>query len=316
METAPEPPLQSPSGLWLPLITPFRDGRLDHVSLRRLIAYYATKPVDALILAATTGEGLTLDDVEIEQLVMVTAEALADCGRALPVHLGVSGSDTRKLVQWLARTANWPVDGYLIACPYYSRPSQAGLMLHFEALSEATTRPILIYNIPYRTGVNLGNDAMLRLAARDNITGVKDCCADTRQTVELLRRRRPGFAVLSGEDALFFGALMRGCDGAVVASAHVETEAFAAARQRMLDGDRRGAAMEWRRLAEVPRLLFAEPSPAPLKYWLWRLGLIDSGELRLPMTAIGEALKEAIDRRIYSAKSNSYIDAGSLLPVR
>lgn len=315
METPPEPPLQSPSGLWLPLITPFRDGRLDDLSLRRLIAYYAEKPIDALILGATTGEGLTLDDGEVEQLVMLTAEALADCGRAMPVYLGLSGSDTRRQVRTLARTANWPVDGYLIACPYYSRPSQAGLVLHFEALAEATARPILIYNIPYRTGVNLGNDAMLRLAERHNITGVKDCCADTRQTVELLRRRPPGFAVLSGEDALFYGALMRGCDGAVVASAHVETEAFAVVRQRLLADDRLGAATEWRRLAEVPRLLFAEPSPAPLKYWLWRQGLIDSGELRLPMTAIGEALKGAIDRRISAAKPVPYRNFSAPAPA-
>ncbi|ABD09208.1 Dihydrodipicolinate synthetase [Rhodopseudomonas palustris HaA2] len=302
METESEPP----SGLWLPLITPFCDGALDAASLRRLIAHYARQPIDRLILAATTGEGLTLDDDEIEQLVMLTAEALAEAGRALPVWLGLCGSDTRKLVRTLARVANWPVDGYLIACPSYSRPSQQGLVLHFEALSDAATRPIMIYNIPYRTGVNLGNAAMLHLAARDNIVGVKDCCADTRQTVELLHDRPRGFAVLSGEDALYFGALVRGCDGAVLASAHIETEAFATVRQRILADDRLGASIAWQRLAEVPKLLFAEPSPAALKYALWRLGLIDSPELRLPLTGISDDLAKALDARLLAAKSGTY----------
>jgi 4-hydroxy-tetrahydrodipicolinate synthase len=164
----------------------------------------------------------------------------------------------------------------------------------------------MIYNIPYRTGVNLGNAAMLHLAARDNIVGVKDCCADTRQTVELLHDRPRGFAVLSGEDALYFGALVRGCDGAVLASAHVETEAFAMVRQRILADDRLGASIAWQRLAEVPKLLFAEPSPAALKYALWRLGLIDSPELRLPLTGISDGLAKALDARLLAAKSETY----------
>lgn len=246
---------------------------------------------------------------------MLTAEALAEAGRALPVWLGLSGSDTRKLVRTLARIANWPVDGYLIACPYYTRPSQDGLVLHFEALAEAAARPILLYNIPARTGVNLGNEALLRLAERPNIVGLKDCCAELRQTNDLLRLRPPGFSVLSGEDALFYGAQVRGCDGAVLASAHLETAAFAAVRQRILDGDRLGASLEWHRLADLPRLLFAEPSPAPLKYCLWRQGLIDSPELRLPMTGVSPALAAALDARLSVVKTATNADRERRLPA-
>jgi 4-hydroxy-tetrahydrodipicolinate synthase len=174
----------------------------------------------------------------------------------------------------------------------------------------------MVYNIPYRTGVNLGNEAMLQLAERGNIVGVKDCCADTLQTVDLLRRRPPGFAVLTGEDALFYGALMRGADGAILASAHVETEAFAAVRQRLLAGDQLGASAEWRRLSEVPKLLFAEPSPAPLKYWLWRAGLIDSPEVRMPMVPVGADLAVSIDRWILRAKPAAYAGAGEVARAR
>jgi 4-hydroxy-tetrahydrodipicolinate synthase len=218
--------------------------------------------------------------------------------RRLPIYLGLSGSDTRKGVTALARTAGWPIDGYLIACPYYSRPSQDGLVRHFSALAEGTDRPILIYNIPYRTGVNLGNDAMLQLAERPTIAGVKDCCADAQQSFDLVRRRPPGFAVLTGEDALFYSALTQGADGGILASAHIRTDAFAAVRARLLVGDQPGALADWQRLADLPRLLFAEPNPAPIKHWLWRQGLIDSPELRLPMTGVSPDLAARIDREI------------------
>ena len=143
------------SGLWLPLITPFNDGALDEISLRRLLRHYAAQPVDAFVLAATTGEGLTLDDDETAHLVSIAAEEIASGSRSIPLYLGISGSDTRKVAKTLTHSAAWPLAGYLIACPYYIRPNQAGLIQHFTALAESTSRPILVYNIPYRTGVNL-----------------------------------------------------------------------------------------------------------------------------------------------------------------
>jgi 4-hydroxy-tetrahydrodipicolinate synthase len=290
-------------GIWLPLITPFRDDKLDEPSLRRLIRHYAAEPIDGLILGATTGEGLTLDDAELERLVDVSRTELATAGRSLPVYLGLCGSDTRDVAKVLHGSANWPIDGYLIACPYYTRPSQDGLFRHFSALSQATSRSILIYNIPYRTGVNLGNETMLRLAEHTNIVGVKDCCADLMQSFDLIRSRPPGFAVLTGEDALFYPALALGSDGGVLASAHVETAAFATIRTRLLQGDQAGALSAWRRLVDLPRLLFAEPSPAAIKHFLWRTGLIDSPELRLPMTPVSDALAARIDQEISRTKS-------------
>jgi 4-hydroxy-tetrahydrodipicolinate synthase len=291
------------SGIWLPLITPFRDDELDQSSLRRLVRHFAHQPIDGLILAATTGEGLTLDEGELACLVAITAEERDAAGRRLPIYLGLSGSSTKKLIKDLARSSTWPIDGYLIACPYYTRPSQQGLFAHFSALADNTSLPILIYNIPYRTGVNLGNETMLRLAERDNIVGVKDCCADSAQSFDLTRDRPAGFTVLTGEDALFYGALTQGADGGILASAHIETAAFASVRNRLLRGDQPGALMAWRELADLPRLLFAEPSPAPIKHWLWRTGLIDSPELRLPMMPVSEALAHRIEAEIARTKA-------------
>ena len=300
-------------GLWLPLVTPFRDGVLDEASLRRLMRHYAREPIEGLILGATTGEGLTLDEQEVERLAALSAAELAEAGKRMPLLLGLSGSDTRKVAAALERTARWPVGGYLIACPYYTRPSQEGLVRHFSLLADSTTRPILIYNIPYRTGVNLGNEAMLELARRANIVGVKDCSADPVQSFDLMRRKPPGFAVLTGEDAFYYSALTQGADGGILASAHIQTRAFAAIRKTLLAGDQPGALSDWHRLCELPRLLFAEPSPAPIKHWLWRAGLIDSAEVRLPMTPVSKGLAARIDQEI--EQTQAWTERGLALPV-
>jgi 4-hydroxy-tetrahydrodipicolinate synthase len=289
-------------GLWIPLITPFRDGDLDEPSLSRMVHHYAALPVDGLILGATTGEGLSLTDEELDRLVLVARSALADAKRRMPVFLGLSGGATSKVVKALHRTQMLPVDGYLIACPYYIRPSQAGLFQHFAKLADSTERPILIYNIPYRTGVNLGNETMLRLAELPNIVGVKDCSADAAQSFDLLRLKPEGFSVLTGEDALFYTALTQGAEGGILACAHVETKAFALVRDLLRQGDQRGALAAWQALVETPRLLFLEPNPAPIKHWLWRTGLIDSPELRLPMMPVSDTLALCIDQHIERTK--------------
>jgi 4-hydroxy-tetrahydrodipicolinate synthase len=295
-------------GLWLPLVTPFRNGELDEASLRRMVRHYADLPVDGLVLAATTGEGLTLDPSETERLVRTVRDEIGARNplenpleyplENLPVCLGLSGSNTSALLETLQRTASWPIEGYLISCPYYSRPSQRGLEQHFGALADRAAHPVMLYNIPYRTGVNLGNDAMLRLAAHPNIVGLKDCSADGDQSRELLRRRPHGFAVLTGEDRQYQDALADGADGGILASAHIETESFAQIWKSMAAGEHEAAAARWRSVADLVRLLFAEPSPAPIKYWLWHTGLIDSAEVRLPMTEVSPELAARLDREI------------------
>jgi 4-hydroxy-tetrahydrodipicolinate synthase len=284
-------------GLWLPLVTPFRNGELDETSLRRLVRHYAALPLNGLILAATTGEGLTLAPEETERLVFAVRDEIGGA-RNLSVCLGLSGSNTRALLDTLDSTAAWPIDGYLISCPYYSRPSQQGLQRHFSALADRARHPVMLYNIPYRTGVNLGNEAMLRLADHPDIVGLKDCCSEREQSLELLRRRPAGFAVLTGEDAQYHEALVDGADGGILASAHIETETFALVRKLVVAGEHDAALSCWRSVADLTRLLFSEPSPAPIKYWLWRSGLIDSAEVRLPMTEVSAGLAAHLDQEI------------------
>jgi 4-hydroxy-tetrahydrodipicolinate synthase len=282
-------------GLWLPLVTPFRDGKLDEASLRRLVRHYANGPVDGFILAATSGEGMTLEMAELERIVALTREVIAECGRIIPICLGLSGASTSKLSDALDETAAWPIDGYLIASPYYTRPSQRGLIRHFSLLADRAAWPIVLYNIPYRTAVNLTTETLLRLAEHPNIAGLKDCSADRAQSVDLLRRRPPGFRVLTGEDAQYYDALTDGADGAILLSAHLETENFAAVRTLLRQGNQAAARARWDSLSDLTQLLFAEPSPAPAKYWLTRTGLIDSPEVRLPMVEVSTELAARLD---------------------
>jgi 4-hydroxy-tetrahydrodipicolinate synthase len=285
-------------GLWLPLVTPFRNSELDETSLRRLVAHYASGPIDGLILAATSGEGLALSGAELERLVNVVREELDARRRFLPICLGMAGASTRKMQDTLDETAAWPIDGYLISSPYYVRPSQRGLLAHFTALADHASWPILLYNIPYRASVGLNNDTLLELAEHPNIAGMKDCGADRAQSRELLRQRPAGFRILTGEDAEYFDALDDGADGAILLSAHVETEMFATVFAEMKTGNRAAALAAWQDVSELTRLLFAEPSPAPAKHWLARTGLIASAEVRLPMMEVSAELASRLDREI------------------
>jgi 4-hydroxy-tetrahydrodipicolinate synthase len=285
-------------GLWLPLVTPFHNGELDETSLRRLVAHFANGPIDGLILAATSGEGLALSTSELERLVNVVRGELDARRRLLPICLGMAGASTRKMQDTLDETAAWPIDGYLISSPYYVRPSQRGLLAHFTALADHASWPILLYNIPYRASVGLSNETLLALAEHPNIVGMKDCGADRAQSRELLRTKPAGFRILTGEDAEYFDALDDGADGAILLSAHVETDSFAAVFAHMKAGNREAALAAWQSVAELTRLLFAEPSPAPAKHWLARTGLIASAEVRLPMVEVSNELAARLDREI------------------
>jgi 4-hydroxy-tetrahydrodipicolinate synthase len=285
-------------GLWLPLVTPFRNGELDEASLRRLVRYYADSPIDGLVLAATSGEGLSLGMRELEQLVTLARSEIAGSGRTIPICLGLSGAATAKMREALDETATWPIDGYLIASPYYTRPSQRGLLRHFSALADHASWPIVLYNIPYRTAVNLENETLLQLAAHPNIVGIKDCGADRAQSIDFLHRRPPGFRVLTGEDAQYYEALADGADGAILLAAHIATDIFASVWTLLKQGDRDAAQARWDSISDLTELLFAEPSPAPVKYWLWRTGLIDSAEVRLPMVEVSAPLAARLDAEI------------------
>jgi 4-hydroxy-tetrahydrodipicolinate synthase len=280
------------SGLWVPLVTPFKDGAVDYASYERLVAHYVSLCIDGLFPLGTTGEAPTLDDDEAERLVERTLVVAA--GR-VPVFVGVGGNATRKLEKSLRRLQRLPFDGIVSVCSYYNRPGPDGLIAHFRAVAAATDRDVLIYNIPYRTAINLSNDYLLELAQVPNIVGVKDSSGSLAQSLDLLARRPVGFSVLTGEDALYFTMMAHGADGGILAASQLMTERFIEVRRRFAANDLDGARKAWTPLASFVPLLFAEANPMPIKHCLWRQGLIASPECRLPLTRISDALARRLD---------------------
>ena len=280
------------SGLWLPLITPFKDGAIDFASYDRLVKHYIAKGVDGLLPLGTTGESPALDEDEIAALIERTL-VLAD-GR-VPVFAGIGGNATAKVEKELKRLRHLPLAGILSVCPYYNRPSQDGLIAHFRHIAAATDRDVVIYNIPYRTAVNLSNDSLLELAEVPNIVGVKDSSGSIEQSLELLRRKPADFAVLTGEDALFFTMRANGAEGGILAASHLMTEGFVEVERSFATNDLVAARAAWAPLARFVPLLFTEANPMPIKHLLWRQGLISSPECRLPLTKISDGLARRLD---------------------
>jgi 4-hydroxy-tetrahydrodipicolinate synthase len=282
-------------GVWLPIVTPFLNNKIDYKSYKRLIDYYTPKGITGLIPNGTTGECPTVEDYEFEELLEKTVEYN---NTRLPIYFGLGGNNTNKLLKQLKVVEKYKVDGILSVSPYYSRPDQNGIFEHFKAISESTDLKIIIYNIPFRTGRNIENETLLMLAELDNIIGVKDSCGNINQTMDLIFNRPDKFSVLTGEDILFYLTLALGGDGGILAASHLETEKFVSIMDSIDKNDHKTALAKWRTIEKFIPLLFKEPNPAPIKYYLAKKGLIISDELRLPLTGISENLKRELDKYI------------------
>jgi len=288
------------TGVWIPLVTPFKDGCIDFASYKWLIEHYIARGASALFPLGTTGEAPTLDDEEVDEIVASTVEVAA--GR-LPVFAGIGGNDTREVIKTLRRLERFDFAGLVSVCPYYSRPSQDGMRQHFSAIADATDRQIVIYNIPYRTSVNLANETLLRLAELSNIVGVKDSSGSIAQSLELLACKPAGFSVLTGEDGLYFTMLCNGANGGILAAAHLATEQFVEVGRLIEANDLVGARAIWSSLRRFIPKLFQEANPMPIKHCLWRLGLIASPECRLPLSSISDGLAKELDGWLATQKA-------------
>lgn len=280
-------------GVWIPLITPFINDEIDFESYQRLIDNYIAKGISGIMAGATTGESPVLSENEFEALAYKTLEYT---NNRVPVFLGVGGNYTKEVVHKAKLAEKIGAQGILSVSPYYNRPDQRGIYEHFRIFSENTNLPIVIYNIPYRTGRNMENETILRLAELKNIVGIKDASGNITQSLELLAQRPNNFSVLTGEDILFFTSMAHGADGGILASSHIYTESFMEIYYLMLDNDYKQALPLWNQLTRIIPLLFKEPNPAPLKYILQQQNLITSGELRLPLVEISSGLKSEISK--------------------
>jgi 4-hydroxy-tetrahydrodipicolinate synthase len=289
----------SVGGLLVPLVTPFdARGEVDVAALQRLALEVLDEGADGLVALATTAEASSLDERERDAVVAVCAEVARD--REVPLLVGAGTNDTRTTIaRHEALGAVDGVTGSLAVVPYYVRPSEAAIVAHFEAVAARSPVPLVLYNIPYRTGRGLGAAALLSLAAVDNVVGVKQAVgAVDADTLSLLAGAPDGFAVLSGDDAFLLPTLLMGGAGAIAASAHLCTDRFAAlvalARCGRVDEARAHAEA----LLPLVLALFAEPSPAVLKAVLCAAGRIATPDVRMPL---GAASAGAASRAVAAA---------------
>jgi 4-hydroxy-tetrahydrodipicolinate synthase len=280
------------NGVCLPIITPFEKGKLDLESYEKLIRHYVAQGISALVPLGTTGEAPTVEEQEYLEIVKSTVAIVSS---KVPILVGICCNSTHKAEILIRSLDRYPIDGYLVTSPYYNLPSQAGIYEHFAALSRVTDKKLFIYNIPYRTGRNIENETILQISKLPHIAGIKDSCGNISQSLELLRLRPNGFSVFTGEDILFYVNVACGGDGGVLASAHLNTSRFLKVFELATRNDHKGALAEWMTFSEHIPLLFKEPNPGPIKYILFRKGLIKSDELRLPLAPISNELKQKLD---------------------
>ncbi|MEX3857836.1 4-hydroxy-tetrahydrodipicolinate synthase [Paraburkholderia sp. BR10923] len=289
------------SGIWIPLITPFADGAVDHAALRALVRRYADAGVAGLVALGTTGEPATLDAAEQDAVlatILDAAQADADATdatdaqrRPLPVLVGVSGNHTASMLARIEQLNPLPIAGVLIVAPYYTRPAQDGIVAHFSALADASAHPVVLYDIPQRTGVRLELDTLLTLAAHPRIQAIKDCAGSLDTTLALIRDGR--LQVLAGNDLEVFSTVCAGGSGAIAASAHWRPERFVALYRALTEGKLDEGRRIFHALVPQIQLAFAEPNPAPMKALLAATGWVRN-ELRLPMTRASAALTERL----------------------
>lgn len=268
-------------GLGIALVTPFTsDGQVDYNSLKRLVEYQIDNGADFLCILATTGETPCLTQDEKDKITQLVKDV--NHGR-LPILKGCGGNNTAAVVEEL-RTADWAgIDGILSVCPYYNKPSQEGLYQHFKAISEASPLPVVLYNVPGRTGINLKPETTVRLANDcENIVAVKEASGSLEQVDEIIKNKPQRFDVLSGDDALTFSMVASGAAGVISVIGNALPKEFSRMIRLEFQGEYEPARKIHHMFTELYSLLFVDGNPAGVKALLHEMGFIEN-QLRLPL---------------------------------
>lgn len=268
-------------GLGIALVTPFTsDGQVDYNSLKRLVEYQIDNGADFLCILATTGETPCLTQDEKDKITQLVKDV--NHGR-LPILKGCGGNNTAAVVEEL-RTADWSgIDGILSVCPYYNKPSLEGLYQHFKAISEASPLPVVLYNVPGRTGINLKPETTVRLANDcENIVAVKEASGSLEQVDEIIKNKPQRFDVLSGDDALTFSMVASGAAGVISVIGNALPKEFSRMIRLEFQGEYEPARKIHHMFTELYSLLFVDGNPAGVKALLHEMGFIEN-QLRLPL---------------------------------
>lgn len=281
------------AGIWVPLVTAFRNGSVDLKATQKLATHLFQSGITGLVVCGTTGEPAALGDDEKAKLLSAVIEAAP---RRCRVIMGLCGNNTQAVVQSAKRFRDFDIAGFLVSAPYYVRPSQEGIRRHFEAIADVSERPIVLYNIPYRTGVNIDLATIKTLAADSRFVAIKQSGGgDIDQLTDLIYETP--LTVLCGEDALIFAAACLGAHGAVAAAAHIRPDLYVRMLQHIRAGELEHARSIWANLLPLIRLLFSEPNPGPIKSALALEGWL-AEELRLPMTPVSAGCRAWLEKML------------------
>ncbi len=273
------------------LITPFKDGKVDVAAYRKLVEWQIDQGTHGLVPCGTTGESPTLTHDEHKQVIELCIEAAS--GR-VPVIAGTGSNSTAEAVELTHHAKEAGADGVLVVTPYYNKPTQEGLYLHYKAINDCADIPILIYNIPGRSVVDMSVDTMARLFKLSNIVGVKDATANMARVSQQRAAMGSDFIQLSGEDATALGFMAHGGTGCISVTANIAPALCAEFQLACLAGNFRLALQLQDRLMPLHEALFVESNPGPVKYAASKLGLCN-GDTRLPLAPIAAASRKRVD---------------------
>ncbi len=277
-------------GVITALVTPFRDGVLDEVAFRKLVERQIAAGVHGLVPVGTTGETATLSHDEHRRVVELCVEIV---GGRIPVIAGAGSNATAEGVDLVRHAKAVGAEAALVVTPYYNRPSQEGLYRHYMTLADAVELPLVVYNVPGRTGCDITNDTLERLSAHPNIVGVKDATGDLARASHQRLRCGPDWVMLTGDDPSALGYIAHGGHGCISVSSNVAPEACAAFMNAALAGDFATARYWQDRLIGLHRALFLDSSPSPTKFALAELGLC-APDVRLPLAPCADGVKPEI----------------------
>jgi len=279
-----------PKGLFAPNITPFSAQSVDEPALRRVLDYLIEGNASGLVPCGTTGESATLTHDEHRRVIEITIEHAA--GR-VPVIAGTGSNSTAEAIELTKHAENAGADAALLICPYYNRPTQDGLIAHFTHVAEATSLPLIMYNIPSRTGINMTAATTAVLSRVPNIVGIKEASGDLHQVAAIIEQADPDFAVLSGDGNLTFLICCLGGAGAILADAHILPGEWRRMVELIAAGNIADAREIHYRLLPATRALFLETNPAPVKAALELMGIAPA-DTRLPLLPATDRCRAAL----------------------
>lgn len=289
---------QTIQGSIVAIVTPMlKDGGVDWKGLEKLVEWHIEQGTNSIVAVGTTGEASTLS---MEEHTQVIKEIIRVANKRIPIIAGTGANSTREAIELTKAAKELGADAALLVTPYYNKPTQEGLYQHYKAIAEAVELPLILYNVPGRTGVDLSNDTAVRLAEISNIVGIKDATGDVPRGKALIEALNGKMAVYSGDDETAWELMLLGADGNISVTANIAPKAMSEVCAVAIAKDEQQAETLNNKIANLHNILFCESNPIPVKWALHEMGLIDAG-IRLPLTPLAEQYREPLRNALKDA---------------